>query len=235
MYGLSSLISRQFFKLHNILLVPILTGSALLEHSNLYGMRAPVLIASRFSQANQREITFTAARLPKNGVNNRLWYQLMDTCGGIALWHRNLGSLLLGKSHLTDLNDARSVWEQLCKYTQLQYPVRNITKLVNVAIVRYPRSIWSHYFGDVQNVRKLLGLSVLQQAVTFNTKINGETLGSHLQSGVLFPYKHNDNGEFYLDFPLVTPLGCQDVQHYLHERTCAFPPSKRAWIRALHY
>ena len=52
-------------------------------------------------------------------------------------------------------------------------------------------------------MKKVLSISILQHKVSYDTRINGTTIGWHLSSGVLFPTKADTEGCFLLEFPLV--------------------------------
>lgn len=79
--------------------------------------------------------------------------------------------------------------------------------------------MWLNSFDNEKHVKKLLSISILQQRVNYNTKINGTTIGWHLGSGVLFPTQADANGNFLLDFPPVmlhavsAQFGMSQVNH----------------------
>jgi hypothetical protein len=54
-------------------------------------------------------------------------------------------------------------------------------------------------------------MSILRKRVTYETVINGSTIGDHLASGVLFPSDYDEQGKFVLEFPLVVLHGVSSM------------------------
>lgn len=129
MRAISSVISAWAFNTYKFLLVPVPTGTAMLELENvdkLIGASAyhsgliPVEHLLR-SKAHRLMQSRTKITLTDGNITNPLVLRLNDVCGGVALWHAALGNLMLSRSDVTTLEKAADLWKRLVDAAGIQY------------------------------------------------------------------------------------------------------------------
>ncbi len=127
--GIADKISGDFFLHNKVLIVPILTGTALMEFNSIEAVvgtstyQPAIISVGRLSEKHAIQLTFKAANLGDNNLYTRNIFctLLVETGGGVPLWQRNISLVLRDTPALDTMQEAGRVWQALWKSVELQY------------------------------------------------------------------------------------------------------------------
>jgi hypothetical protein len=131
--GIETMIKDGFFLTHKILIVPILTGSALMEFNSIKPhfvmdpfsfYRSAFIPVDHFSEDHATQLTYETANLPLDGgeyKENKLCKLFIAVGGGVALWHRYIGEHLRDRPTIQTMDDVQRLWLALLRIVALQY------------------------------------------------------------------------------------------------------------------
>ena len=129
MRAIGELISNGFYEVNKLLLVPVPTGTALLELETIdavigaSSLHSALILVERLSNENRLKLTYKHAQVAADGgrfKGNKLAQQLISVCGGVSLWHVQVGEFLAVES-VDSREQAEKMWRKLLSMAALQY------------------------------------------------------------------------------------------------------------------